>query len=92
MPEETIYCDICWTNPNHARIRDLPICSSCIEEFNMTGLHRLVYSDKEPYETLDGQRMTEAEAKDRSEPTLFNPRNSEQLSLAAEFAALVGAF
>ncbi|MET3934287.1 hypothetical protein [Arthrobacter sp. OAP107] len=92
MPEETIYCDICWTNPNHAHIRGLPICSSCIEEFSMTGLHRLVYSDREPYEALDGQRMTEAEAKDSREPALFNPRDSEQLSLAAQFAALVGSF
>ncbi|MFF2318393.1 hypothetical protein ACFVTE_19265 [Arthrobacter sp. NPDC058097] len=92
MPEETIYCDVCWTNPGHANIRDLPICSSCIEELNMTGLRRLVYSDSEPYETLHGQRMTEAEAKVSLEPALFNPRNSEQLSLAAQFDALVGTF
>lgn len=88
MPEETIYCEVCWTNPGHAHIRDLTICSSCVEEFKMIGLHRLVYLDKEPYETLDGQRMTEA--KDSGEPALFNPRNSEQLSLARS-ASLVGA-
>ncbi|MFC9335451.1 hypothetical protein [Arthrobacter sp. NPDC057009] len=91
MLKETLYCDVCWTNPNHAHIRDLPICSSCIEEFNMTGLHRLVYLDKEPYETPDGKRMTDAEAKESSEPALFTPRNSEEL-VAARFDALVAAF
>jgi len=92
MPDEAIYCDVCWINPGHAHIRGLPICSSCIEEFSMTGLHRLVYLDMEPYETPSGQRMTEAEAKVSREPALFSPRNSEQLSLAARFAALVAAF
>lgn len=91
MLKETIYCDVCWTNPGHAHLRDMPICSSCIEEFNMTGLHRLVYLDAEPYETPAGRRMTEAEAKDSSEPALFTPRSSEQLFLD-EFAALVAAF
>ena len=82
MLEETIYCEVCWTNPGHAHLRDLPICSSCIEEFNMTGLQRLVYLDNEPYETTDGQRLNEAEAKDSHEPALFNPRNSSQLAVA----------
>ena len=91
MLKETIYCEVCWTNPGHAHIRDLPICSSCIEELNMTGLHRLVYLDTEPYETPDAQRMTDAEAKGSREPALFNPRNSEQLILA-RFATLVAAF
>ncbi len=91
MPEETIYCEVCWTNPGHAHIRDLPICSACIEEFNMTGLHRLVYLDTEPYETPDGQRMTDAKATDSHEPILFTPRNSQQLFLARS-ATLVGAF
>lgn len=89
MPEETIYCEVCWTNPGHAHIRDLPICSTCVEEFNMTGLQRLVYLDKEPYETPDGQRMTEAT--DSHEPALFAPRDSEQLVLARS-STLVGAF
>ncbi len=89
MPEETIYCEMCWTNPGHAHIRDLPICSQCIEEFKIT--RRLVYLDKHPYETLDGQRMTDAEAMDSGEFPFFNPRNSEQLSLALS-ATLVGAF
>jgi hypothetical protein len=92
MPEETIYCDVCWVNPGHAHIRELPICSSCIEEFNMTGLRRLVYLDTEPYETPAGQRLSDAEVEDTREPALFNPRNSEQLSLAAQFASLVAAF
>jgi hypothetical protein len=91
MLKDTIYCEVCWTNPGHAHIRDMPLCSSCIEGFNMTGLHRLVYLDREPYETLDGQRMTDAEAKDSLEPALFNPRDSEQLFLA-RFAGLVAAF
>ncbi|RNL55192.1 hypothetical protein [Arthrobacter oryzae] len=91
MPEETIYCEMCWTNPGHAHIGDLPICSQCIEEFKLADLHRLVYLDKEPYETLDGPRMTDAEAMDSGEFPLFNPRSSEQLSLARSFT-LVGAF
>jgi hypothetical protein len=91
MLKDTIYCEVCWTNPGHAHIRDMPICSSCIEGFNMTGLHRLVYLDREPYETLDGQRMTDAAAKDSLEPALFSPRDSEQLFLA-RFASLVAAF
>ena len=90
MLKEILYCDVCWTNANHAHIRDLPICSSCIEEFNMTGLHRLVYLDQEPYETPGGQRMTAAEAKESREPALFTPRNSEEL-FAARFDALVAA-
>ena len=89
MSEETIYCELCWTNPGHAHIRDLPICSQCIEDFKITGLSRLVYLDKQPYETPDGQRMTEA--KDSCETALSNPRNSEELSLARS-ATLVGAF
>ncbi len=89
MPEETIYCEMCWTNPGHAHIGDLPICSQCIEEFKFT--RRLVYLDKHPYETLDGPRMTDAEAMDSGEFPLFNPRNSEQLSFARS-ATLVGAF
>lgn len=92
MPDETIYCDVCWINPGHAHIRDLPICSSCIEEFNMTGLHRLVYLDGEPYETPDGKRLTDAEVRDSRQPALFSPRSSEQLSLAARFATLMAAF
>lgn len=91
MLKEAIYCDVCWLNPGHAHIRNLPICSSCIEEFNMIGLHRLVYLDSEPYESTDGQRMSDAEAKDSGEPAIFNPRSSEQLFMA-RFASLVAAF
>jgi hypothetical protein len=91
MHKETIYCEVCWTNPGNAHIRHVPICSPCIDEFNMTSLHRLVYLDKEPYETLDGQRMTEAETEVSLEPALFNPRNSDQLFLA-RFATLVAAY
>ena len=88
MSEETIYCELCWTNPGHAHCGDLPICSQCIAEFTIT--HHLVYWDKHPYETLDGQRMSDVAAKDRGEFPRFNPRNSEQLSLARS-AILVGA-
>lgn len=84
MPEETIYCEMCWTNPGHAYVRDLPVCSQGIEEFQITG--QLVYLDQHPYETPDGQRMTAAAAHS-GDCALFNPRNSEQLS-----ATLVGAF
>lgn len=91
MLKESIYCDVCWTNPGHAHIRDLPICSSCIEEFNMVGLHRLVYWDSEPYEAPDGQRMTHDEAQGTPGPALFVPRDSEELFLA-RFATLVAAF
>jgi hypothetical protein len=87
MPEETIYCEMCWTNPAHAHIRDLPICSQCIEEFRFT--RDLVYLDKQPYETLDGQRLSYADAGDRV--LHFNPRNSEELSITRS-ATLVTAF
>lgn len=78
MPEVTIYCEMCWTNPGHAHIRDMPICSQCIDEFKFS--RDLVYLDKQPYETLDGQRLTVADATDRDGFLHFNPRNSEELS------------
>lgn len=74
LPEETIYCEMCWTNPGHAHIRDLPICSQCIGEFKIT--RRLVSLDKHPYEPLDEQHMTDAEAKDSGEFLRFNPPNT----------------
>lgn len=89
MSEATIYCEVCWTNPAHAHIEDLPACSQCIEEFQLT--HGLVYLDERPYETLDGERMPDAETMDSGEIPRFNPRHSEQLSLA-QSATLVGAF
>lgn len=89
MPEETIYCEMCWTNPSHAHLRDLPICSQCIEEFKYS--YGLVYLDKQPYETLDGKRMTEADAKGSGGFPCFTPRNSEQLA-SARSATPVGAF
>ncbi|MEO5779070.1 hypothetical protein [Arthrobacter oryzae] len=87
MTEETIYCEMCWTNPGHAHVRDLPLCSQCIEEFKFTV--NLEYLDEQPFEAPDGQRTTEA--KDSGEFALFNPRNSEQLALARS-KTLVGAF
>lgn len=89
MSEATIYCEVCWTNPGHAHVGDVPVCSQCIEEFELT--RGLVYLDKRPYETLDGQRMPDAETMDSGEIPRFNPRHSEQLSLA-QSATLVGAF
>ena len=89
MSEATIYCEVCWTNPGHAHAGDVPVCSRCIEEFSLT--RGLVYLDKRPYETLDGQRMADAETLDGSEILFFNPRHSEQLSLIRS-ATFVGAF
>lgn len=89
MSEETIYCQVCWTNPGHAHIEDAPVCWQCIEEFELT--RNLAYLDTHPYQTLDGQRMPDAEAMNNGEIPRFNPRNSEQLSLARS-ATLVGAF
>lgn len=88
MPEETIYCEMCWTNPNHAHLRGMPICGQCVEEFNiMSGLK---YLDIHPYENLDGQRMTEAEAMASSNFPHFSPRSSEELSVA-RLNILIGA-
>ena len=89
MSEATIYCEVCWTNPGHAHIGDVPVCSQCIEEFELTS--GLVYFDKLPYETLNGQRIPDAETMGSGEIPRFNPRHSEQLSLARS-ATLVGAF
>ncbi|MFE5708932.1 hypothetical protein [Rhodococcus koreensis] len=50
-----------------------------------------MYLDEQPYETLDGQRMTEPAAKGSDGFPYFNPRNSEQLA-SARSATPVGAF
>ncbi|MEC5201004.1 hypothetical protein RCH21_003260 [Arthrobacter sp. PL16] len=88
MFEETAYCEMCWTNSAHAHLRDMPICGQCIEEFDVA--RRLEYIDEQPYETLEGRRLTNAEELESGELPRFNPRNSEELSFARH-ASLVGA-
>ncbi|MFK0000723.1 hypothetical protein [Paenarthrobacter sp. NPDC090522] len=90
MPGEIAYCETCWTNPAHAYIRATPICSQCITEFNITRLPRVAYLDELPFVTLDGQRLSEPDAKFSGEYARFQPRSSRELEVAW-LNALVGA-